>query len=86
MKIKIKNAEITNIIAGSLPNFPKYTTQLMNLANSNSQGTRPKQVGQLSELIQEFDGKRLQEWKNWYLNKKPKAITNAVSKIYPMIE
>ncbi len=30
------------------PEFPKYTTQLMNLANLNAQGTRPKVVGQLS--------------------------------------
>ncbi len=39
--------------------FPKYTTQLMNLANQNSQGTRPKVVGQMSDLIQEFDGKKI---------------------------
>ena len=31
--------------------FPKYTTQLMNLANQTAQGTRPKVVGQMSELF-----------------------------------
>jgi ribosomal protein S19 len=38
-------------------------------------------VGQMSELIQEFEGKTLQEWEEWYLTKKPDAIKNATEKI-----
>ncbi len=38
-------------------------------------------MGQVSELIQEFEGKTLLEWEEWYLNKKPEAIKNATEKI-----
>ena len=53
MELIIKNSRITQDIAGKITEFPKYTSQLMNLANQNAQGTRPKVVGQLSDLIQE---------------------------------
>ncbi len=33
-------------LVGATPAFPRYTTQLINLANQNAQGTRPKVVGQ----------------------------------------
>ena len=86
MKLKIKNNEIQEIIKGEIIEFPKYSTQLMNLANQNSQGTRPKVVGQLSDLIQEFVGNNIDDWEVWYLNKKPNAINDAVNKVYPMVE
>ena len=86
MKIKIHNSNIQKLVSGSVPEFPKYTTQIINLANSNSQGTRPKQVGQMSDLIQEFKGNSLNDWRRWYLNKQPQALDNAFSKIFPMIE
>jgi len=57
----------------------------MNLANQNSQGTRPKVVGQLSDLIQEFPGKKYEEWVKWYEDKMPNTIDNATDKIYDMI-
>ncbi|MDC8000988.1 MjaI family restriction endonuclease [Aequorivita todarodis] len=85
-KIKLKNAEIQEILTDEISDYPKYTTQIINLANQNAQGTRPKVVGQLSDLIVEFEGKSLNEWKEWYLKKHPKAIENAVDKIFPMIE
>lgn len=86
MKIKIKNEELIKELIGEIKNFPKYTTQLINLANQNSQGTRPKVVGQLSELIQECPSKTYEGWKKWYLEKHPKAINNATEKISLMIE
>lgn len=86
MKIKIKNSELFNILIGDLVDYPKYTSQIINLANQNAQGTRPKAVGQMSELIKEFDGKTIDEWKNWYYKKYPNAIDDAVEKIYPMLE
>ncbi len=64
MRLKLKNNEIQEIIKGEIIEFPKYSTQLMNLANQNSQGTRPKVVGQLSDLIQEFDGNKIEDWEN----------------------
>lgn len=59
--IKIKNEELIRDTAGDVKEFPKYTTQLINLANQNAQGTRPRMVGQMSDLIQEFDGKSYSE-------------------------
>lgn len=66
--------------------FPKYTTQLLNLANQNSQATRPRVVGQMSELVQEADAKTFEEWRHWYLERHPNAIDNAKSKVKAHIE
>ena len=85
-KFKIKNDELIMEISGEAKQFPKYTTQIINLANKNSQGTRPIVVGQLSELIQECPHKEFKKWKEWYLKKYPNAINKATDKIMPMIE
>lgn len=84
--IKIKNSELIEEISGEAKHFPKYTTQIINLANQNSQGTRPKIVGQLSELIQQCPHKEYEKWKEWYLAKHPSAIDDATKKILEMIE
>lgn len=85
MKLKIKNDELMSDIVGEIKEFPKYTTQLMNLANQNSQGTRPKVVGQMSDLIQAFKGNKYEDWSQWYQDKKPSAIDNATEKIFNMV-
>jgi hypothetical protein len=82
IKIKIHNGEIENLSNASIYNFPKYTTQIVNLVNSNAGGTRPKVVGQMSDLINEFPGQTLQEWINWYNTKNPNAIKEATEKIW----
>ena len=46
--LKINFNEFIKEISGEAKEFPKYTTQLINLANQNSQGTRPRVVVQLS--------------------------------------
>lgn len=51
------------------------------MVNGTAQATRPKVVGQMSDLIQEFDGKTLEEWIKWYSEKKPNAIKKATTKI-----
>ena len=86
MQIKLKNAEIQEYVSAPVSEFPKYTTQLMNLANQNSQGTRPKVVGQLTDLIQKFPGQTFEEWVVWYREQYPDAIDNATDKIISMIE
>ncbi len=86
MELIIKNSRITQDIAGKITEFPKYTSQLMNLANQNAQGTRPKVVGQLSDLIQECPKKTYKEWVNWYNEKTPTAIDDATEKVYEMIQ
>jgi len=81
MKVKITVEEIRKYLDIETPEFPKYVAPLINLANQYAQGTRPKVVGQMSELIQEFEGKTLREWEEWYLKIKPDAIRNATEKI-----
>lgn len=60
--IKIKKDEIIEDTVGDLINFLKYSTQFINLANQNAQGTKPRVVGQMTELIQEFPGNNYKEW------------------------
>ncbi|RLA92522.1 MAG: hypothetical protein DRG25_06210 [Deltaproteobacteria bacterium] len=81
MKVKISNEEIRKYLDIEQPEFPKYTTQLLNLANQNAQGTRPKIVGQMSELIQHFTGRSVHEWEEWYLKQKPYAIRNTTERM-----
>ncbi|WP_305156323.1 MjaI family restriction endonuclease [uncultured Muribaculum sp.] len=85
-KIKISNSDIEKLSNASQYPFPKYATQIINLLNSNAQGTRPAVVGQMSELIQEFDGKTLEEWIEWYSSKQPDAVTKATDKIFNMYQ
>ena len=85
MKIKLTSDEIKKILDIESPEFPKYVTQVLNLANRNAQGTRPKVVGQMSELIKEFDGQTFHQWEEWYLKKNPEAIENATNKIMLMV-
>ncbi len=85
-KIKLKNDEIKKLLGVDSPDFPKYSTQILNLANQNAQGTRPAVVGQMSELIQEFSGKSIRKWEEWYLKEHPDAIQKASEKIVEMVD
>ena len=53
-KFKISNDYISKCNDTDVPQYPKYTTQVINLANQNAGGTRPRNVGQLSELLPEY--------------------------------
>lgn len=86
MKVKIKNEQIASLSNAPSYSFPKYTTQIINLANSDAGGTRPKVVGQMSELIQEFEGHSIEEWIEWYNNRQPDAIKSATDKIFNMFQ
>ena len=86
MKVRISNDEIRRYLDIEAPEFPTYTTQLINLANQNAQGTRSKVVGQMSELIQHFTGKTLAEWERWYIEQKPDAIKTATERILQMVK
>lgn len=87
MKIKLSNAEIQEyVVKAQTYEFPKYTTQIMNLANQNSQATRPRNVGQMTDLIQEFPGRTFEEWVQWYQERYPNAIDEATEKIISMVE
>jgi hypothetical protein len=70
-----------------IPNleFPKYTTQIMNLANSNAGGTRPKVVGQMSDLIVQAAAANLDEWRDFYTRTRPDSIAAAANKVSGML-
>jgi hypothetical protein len=82
----IPTSQIMENAAGKKEPFPKYTTQIINLANQNSQATRPKNIGQMSDLIQAFPGNSYDEWVRWYHNQQPDTIDQATDKTYAMIE
>ena len=58
MKYTLKNENIESYNDSDTFRFPKYTSQLINWANQNAQGTRPVVVGQMSELFPEFTAKK----------------------------
>ena len=85
-KIKLKDYEEMFEDEPPEPYFPKYTKQIINQANQNNQGTRPKVVGQMSELIFECPDRTQKGWEKWYLEKYPDAIENATEKAYKGVE
>jgi hypothetical protein len=58
----------------------------MNLANQNAQGTRPRIVGQMSELIEQCPKGNYGEWVQWYSEKMPEAVDDATDKVYCMVQ
>ena len=90
MKIKITKNELSEQYELPSVSFPKYTSQLINWANQNAQGTRPKVVGQMSELFPEyrrsFGLHSVKGWETWYKEKYPEAIKNATDKICGQME
>ncbi len=84
-KIRVSNRQIADDVVGGVSEFPRYTSQIINLANQNAQGTRPRVVGQMSELFKESSSKTYDEWVGWYRKKMPNAIDNATDKIYEML-
>lgn len=90
MIFKINNEELQELNGVSSPIFPKYTSQLINWANQNAQGTRPRVVGQLSDLFPEYQNCEkeinIETWKSWYLKQYPNAIENATNKIYDQMQ
>ncbi|MFX1392641.1 MAG: MjaI family restriction endonuclease [Promethearchaeota archaeon] len=85
IEIKLDIKELYKQITGKEREFPKYTTQIINLANQNAQGTRPKVVGQMTELIKKCPKKTYDSWKNWYLKNYPQEIDIATDKIIKMV-
>ena len=90
MDFNIKNEELEYLNENENAVFPKYTSQLINWANQNAQGTRPKVVGQLSDLFPEYQEQAqdvtVKDWEEWYLKNYPNAIENATAKIYTQVQ
>ena len=90
MIINIKNDELFEINGTETPDFPKYTSQLINWANQNAQGTRPKVVGKMSDLFPELEDETdevtIAKWREWYLSKYPHSLSDATDKIWKQVE
>lgn len=90
MKYTLKNEIIEDFNKSESFSFPKYTSQLINWANQNAQGTRPVVVGQMSELFPEFmaSGEEItiENWRKWYLERFPAAFEKATDKIYAQVQ
>jgi len=97
--VVIKKEELMNVLDVPETEFEKYVSPLINLANNFAQATRPKAVGQMSELIKKFQEEypksqwTFENWKKFYLSKKvtpdatgAEAIDRAVKRIEKKIE
>ena len=89
MKFVIKNAQLRSFNEYQAISLPKYTSQIINLANQNAQGTRPRNVGQMSELfpdyLEESNAPDIDSWREWYTERYPNSIEVATDKIYQQI-
>ena len=90
MNYTLKNENIESYNESESYTFPKYTSQLINWANQNAQGTRPVVVGQMSELFPEFMASdsemTIDGWREWYINRYPDAFEKATDKIYAQVQ
>ena len=90
MNFTIKDEDIQRLNDAESPSFPKYTSQLINWANQNAQGTRPVVVGQMSELFPEFmesgTEMTIDGWREWYTEKYPDAFEKATEKIFAQVQ
>lgn len=86
MKKTLNSSQLAEYSSAEKYVFPKYTTLLLNLICRTAGANKPRVVGQMSDLIQEFDGQTLSEWINWYNEKQPTAVDDATALIMEMIE
>lgn len=90
MNYTLKNESIKTHNESKSFIFPKYTSQLINWANQNAQGTRPIVVGQMSELFPEFinSGEEitLENWRKWYTERYPDAFEEATNKVFSQVQ
>lgn len=68
--IKITPEEREDFVREDPPEFPKYTTSILNLANRNAKSTRRGIVGPMTDLVEEFqkshpDG-TYEDWVEFY--------------------
>ena len=84
MRIKVSNTELEELLVGESKEFPKYTPSFINLANRYSQGTRPKIVGQLSEMIKDCPYNTYEERKKLMKNLSNFAIEKGIRRKKPV--
>lgn len=89
MKYRITNEQLISSYDFPSIDFPKYTSQLINWANQNAQATRPRCVGQMSDLFPQFrsesENTSVEGWEEWYTERFPNSIDEATDKVYDMV-
>lgn len=90
MNYRIDNGSIAYYNNSNRYIFPKYTSQLINWANQNAQGTRARVVGQMSDLFPEFMASNeditIENWRRWYNERYPDALEKATDKIFVQVQ
>lgn len=70
---------------GSSVSYPKHVSSIVNVLNQHTQATRPKNVGQITDMAHTFADtyieRSLEKWKTYYNQQMPGAISKAVEKI-----
>lgn len=85
-KKKILKKSINGLSGRPKLGLPKYTSGVLNDSNRYSHATRPKNIGNLSELFPQFleesDDTSLEAWKKWYTKKYPDTIKEATDRTF----
>lgn len=87
---KIKLDDVSSANGTQKVSLPKYSSQVINLANGYAKATRPDNVGQVSEDIKRFrddetlSGYSNQDWINWHQNHYPNGIQKATDEAWAM--
>lgn len=90
--VRISKEEREKLVRGEQPDFPKYTSQLLNLANQNAQSTRPRVVGKVNDMIDEFEKEypngTYEDWVVFYEQEYDgnERIDQGAEKLYLMIQ
>lgn len=90
--IQISKDERIEILRGEKSEFPKYTGQLLNLANQTAKSTRQSLVGDMNSLLDEFEENHpngtFEEWKEFYLNEHDgkEKLAESAAELFEMIE
>ena len=85
-ELRLTPDDLREKLIGSRREYVKYVSPIINLANRFAQATRPKHVGQLSDLIRECPDRDYEGWRDWYLNKYPSAIEEATKRVGLMLD
>lgn len=85
-EIRLSPDDLRETLIGTRQTYEKYVSRLINLANQFAQATRPKHVGQLSDLIRECPAQDYEGWRDWYLKKYPTAIEEATERVVSMLD
>lgn len=91
-KIRISGEEREFLIRGENETFPKYTTQFLNLANQNAQSTRERFVGNMQDIIKDFENNHpngtYDDWIEFYKNEYngDQNLEQSADRLYEMVE